>query len=297
MADPITPEPNAPNPNAPEPNAPAPGSTDPRLGTIDFKIPEQYASEPWAQTIKDPQALWDQMANAQTLIGKKGIIPPGENATPEEIKAYRVAQGMPELPEGYAFTTIEALKDQQRSEEMDNKVKNIMHKHGVPKSVGEGLFHDLEQMMFDAAKPKMEQIAVQEKGWAELKKQTFGESSDIVSEGFKNVLVEALGDKNKHLAGKLNSMDNESLATLMVFSKQIHDTYVGESKIKLDGGTPLGQDLQSQFQSLSSEKLRIKAEQNMTKTVKDQKLAEINRKMMEIGNQAAEKEINLFAIK
>ena len=83
-------------------------------------IPEEFKDAPYWATIVDDATLVKNYANAQAMIGKKGIIPPGEGATAEawqefytsipkpaddaspEIKAaYARAQGAPENAEGY----------------------------------------------------------------------------------------------------------------------------------------------------------------------------------------------------
>lgn len=296
-APPVNPpaEPPAP-PSEPPVNPPTPqGTPDPRVGDPEFKIPEQYVNEAWAKNLKSHENLWQEMANAQTLIGKKGIIPPGPNASAEEIMQFHIRQGMPQNPEGYEFKTIEPLKDKPRDEVFDNRVKNILHKHRLPKEVGQAIVQDMEQLFFEQSKPKLEARTQLEKDYAALRAQTFGADADVASNQFKEVIKNSLADK-PHLAQKFNDMDNDTLVMLQVYAKKIHDTYVGESKITLPGGTPPGGDLQTKFQNLSSEKLRVKQDTTLTKTVKDQKLAELNRQMRAVGDEANAKGIQLFTV-
>jgi hypothetical protein len=54
-----------------------------------FKVPEEYKNSAWAQKYKSEADLWKAHANAQELIGKKGVvIPDFEKATPEELESF-----------------------------------------------------------------------------------------------------------------------------------------------------------------------------------------------------------------
>lgn len=83
-------------------------------------IPEEFKDAPYWATIPDEATLVKNYANAQAMIGKKGIIPPGEGANAEawqefytaipkpaddaplEIQAaYAKAMGVPDTVQGY----------------------------------------------------------------------------------------------------------------------------------------------------------------------------------------------------
>ena len=57
---------------------------------------------------------------------------PGEGATPEEIVAYRQAQGVPDGPDGYDLAIPEEGKEGY--ETIANIVKDVAHKAGIPLS-------------------------------------------------------------------------------------------------------------------------------------------------------------------
>lgn len=75
-----------------------------------FTVPPEYAEEPWVkdlQKAEDPNAeLFKQHKHAQSLIGKKteGVILPGPESTPEQIKAFRTSIGVPDSAAGYSYT-------------------------------------------------------------------------------------------------------------------------------------------------------------------------------------------------
>jgi len=94
-------------PPAPTPKQTPPPEAKPNTSSNAFAIPEPYAKEPWAAGIKSIDDLFHQHANAQVVIGKKGVIIPTEKSTPEEVQNFRKTLGIPETPEGYEFQTLE----------------------------------------------------------------------------------------------------------------------------------------------------------------------------------------------
>ena len=81
------------------------------------QIPEAFRDKPWAkENAKDPDTFFKFVDNQNALIGKKGVIVPGEGATPEQVNDYFKALGRPDNPDGYEFANIEELKDSKRDE-------------------------------------------------------------------------------------------------------------------------------------------------------------------------------------
>ncbi len=279
------------------PPAPSPTITPDPKGS-EFKVPEQYAKEPWAAGLKTIEDVFTQMANAQTLIGKKELyIPPPESATPEIKKAFQKALGIPETPEGYEFQVIEPLKDLKRDPTIDAKVKAELHKNGVPKSAGENIIKTLEMMVYETNKPRIEAQTKLEKDFSALKLATFGEKAETAQAQFKEVMLTTLKGQ-EHLTAKLNELSPEAVTTVIAFAKAIHDKYVGEHKITPAGpgsGSGSSPDLKTAYTELSAAKLVVKNDKNIPQHVKSQRLQELNTKMQEIGRKANESGINLFA--
>ncbi len=267
-------------------------------GEKQFSIPETYAKEPWAQSIKSPEDLWNQHANAQTVIGKKGIIIPSDKATPEEIKNFHKALGVPEAPEGYEFKTIEALKDLPRDATIDNRVKQVLLKNGIPKSQGEMIIHELETMVFETSKPRLDAAAKAEKEFSTLRLATFGEKAEVASAQFEEVMSKSLSDKYPQLVTQIKSLNPEARMAVMAFGKIIHDTYVGESRIQTPtGGTrpEASGDLITQYQEISDAKVKLRNDKDTPAHIKSQKISELNRALAEVGKKAADAGIDLFA--
>lgn len=71
-------------------------------------IPEEFKDADYWSSIPDDATLVRNYANAQKLIGKKGVIRPEDDAPQEEWSKYYAALGRPETAEKY---TLEAPKD------------------------------------------------------------------------------------------------------------------------------------------------------------------------------------------
>lgn len=266
-----------------------------RIGDLDLKVPDEFKDEAWAKDLKTHEDVWKKLAGAQKLIGKKGIIPPGKDAPKEEWDAHYKALGRPETPEGYEFNSIDELKDIDRNPTLDNGIKQILHKYNVPKEAAEGIVREYEKLIYDFKKPELDKITKTEKEFQNLTKEVLGDERDSTISAFKEIMRESLGDK-AFLASKLEGLDNNALMPLIVFSKNLHDKYVGENKVKVNttGTGDMTGDLRTDFQTLSQKKLALKLDKNIPEHIKAQRLEVINKQMMKIGEKAKETEVNLF---
>lgn len=115
-------------------------------GAPDFytALPEDLRANPAISAYKkdtgfDFTGLAKEHVNLQALIGKKGIIPPGEKATPEEIDRFYTSLGRPAKPDGYQFQKPEGY--QGYSDEFAGTYRTVAHKHGLTPQQAAGL-HD-----------------------------------------------------------------------------------------------------------------------------------------------------------
>jgi len=129
------------------------GSNDPRLKTVDIKVPEKYQAEPWAKEVKNVDDLWTKMAGAQKLLGKDKVILPGENATQDELNSFYTRMGRPEQPDGYEFKSVESLKEVDRNVNLDTGMKKIFFEEGISKKAGERIVSKYEELIYDMSKP------------------------------------------------------------------------------------------------------------------------------------------------
>jgi hypothetical protein len=124
----------APNP-APAPAAPAA----PEWLT---SLPPELRDAPSLKRYGSVQDLARAYTEAETLIGRKGIIPPGENDPPEVHRKFREALGVPEKPEGYALKPPAGVPEGTFTPESAAMFQSWAHKHGLTPKQAQGLLED-----------------------------------------------------------------------------------------------------------------------------------------------------------
>lgn len=87
---------------------------------------------------KTADELGKAFLSDRQLIGKARLVVPGENATAEEVTAYRKGIGVPDKPEEYDFTIDGKAPDA----DMEKFGRATFHKHGVPKATATAIVRD-----------------------------------------------------------------------------------------------------------------------------------------------------------
>lgn len=278
------------------PPAPAPHvATPPAPADLGFSVPDEYRDKKWAAELKSTQDVFKMLAGAQELIGRKGVIKPGENATPEELRAFYTNNGCPDTPEGYEFQTIDPLKDLPRDAEVDHDFKKVLYELGISKDKGEQFIRKAEEIIYNRQKPLFEAKAKTDQVAAEFAKQTFGDESNVVIAETKARMKEALKD-TPELGALLDSVKGQNEVILTAYAKRIHDLYTQEPLIKPStvGANTDSSDIKQQFQALSAKKIAVKTDANMPGHIKTMQLQEINNKISAIGAKANAAGIDLF---
>jgi hypothetical protein len=145
---------------APVADTQAPEGTETGSEFEGLAIPDTYADSPIGK-YKTVGELAKGYSEAQKLIGAKGVIIPGEKATPEEWNKYYTALGRPEKPEGYKFSPIENLHPEVKSTpETEAGFKSLMHKHGIPAKQADGLYKDYMGLVSGALTKRDEKMGV-----------------------------------------------------------------------------------------------------------------------------------------
>ena len=115
-------------------------SNEPWFNTLD----EEYRSNPQVQKYGSLNEAMKGLINQSKVIGKKGIIKPGENATPEEMGAYFDSLGRPAEATGYEYTPIEGAPDVDP--EAMSAFQEFAHKNGFTQEAYQaGIEFDLER--------------------------------------------------------------------------------------------------------------------------------------------------------
>jgi hypothetical protein len=123
----------------------------------------------------------DQLAkvardNVKALRDSGRIKVPGENATPEELAAYRKAVGVPDDPAGYEFAAPVGENGEpiQLNDATLTRIAEFAHKHGLPKGPMQGLVADYIQAELDQLASAQRDLDAQAQKWV---KQQGGEAS------------------------------------------------------------------------------------------------------------------------
>lgn len=162
-----------------------PGSqTPPAAGAFDYRsvLPEDIRNEKTFEAYskaKDKDELLQHLARgyhgAQGLIGKKGLLPPGENATPEERAAFRKelnkSLGVPEKFEDYK---VELPKDHKFDQARVDQWKQKLHMLGVPQSDAGKIFEAYMKEEAAAEKAHTDKLTA----WENETKQRLGANLD-----------------------------------------------------------------------------------------------------------------------
>lgn len=90
-------------------------------------LPDDLKNDAGLSTFTDVAALAKSYLSTKAHVGKKGIIPPGEKASDDEVKAFHKALGLPDL-EKYE---VSPPKDKKVQDEIVKGFKEIAHKSGI----------------------------------------------------------------------------------------------------------------------------------------------------------------------
>ena len=209
---------------------------------FDKFIPETYRGKEWVQNILKSESpreeFFKQYESAQSLIGKRpeGLQVPGDNATPEQLKAWHKAVGVPETADAYDLKPVEwsdadkeageYLKSQQ-PESVTKAMKDAALTLGVTPKQLQGLKDAYDKAFVGEHKEWLTEAAKQDADFDKQADQVFGNRKDAVLASGKQ-LMDALVP-----AAVRPMLDNASNETLIVVSAVLDafkDRYIKEDK-------------------------------------------------------------------
>lgn len=166
-------------------------------------LPEGLREKPWLKNFKSIDGLIQSYDNAQGLIGKKGIVPPAANATPEEKEQYYRALGKPEKPEAYKLD-VPALPEGVYKEEYGKNFQTFAHKANLSEDQAKAVWSQywewnkgqLENVQAAAQQRDAEAVATLKREWGNAFTQqldlanrvvkTFGIADVLAQKGLSN---------------------------------------------------------------------------------------------------------------
>jgi hypothetical protein len=226
------------------------GAGAPSLSSV---IPESYREKDWVkQNTKDPESFFKFVDNLNTTIGKKGVIVPGEKATPEEMRAFHSALGVPAKPEEYEFVDIEELKGSKRIPETDAAVKKIMHEAGIPKESAKKLQAGFEKFMFQAHKKMLDENKVLDEAFDAATTKLFGDKKEVAIANAKKLISE---NTPPEIIPIIDKLDNNSLLILTATLEGITKKYIKEDGFS--GGPGAGGSGAETYEGLSAQQREL----------------------------------------
>lgn len=186
--------------------------------------------------------------HAQQAIGKKGIIPPGENAGEEEMKAFHKALGVPELDK----YEIKGPKDAKLDEVLLGKFKEIAHKSGMLPKQAEALLSWYETSQREAQTAQA--LAKKEAAAASLKslQSEWGDGFEKNALAAQNMAKE-FGPEFVARLTELGVADDAVLAKALATGAK---KFLAEDKLRGDGSGKFGQtpdEIQAELASMQAD--------------------------------------------
>lgn len=133
----------------------------PKYGENDYRsnLPSEIAAHPALKDADSVEKLAQHYVNAQKLIGRKGIIPPGEDASPEEMEAFYDALGRPSSPDEYDLSSVEVPEGMDIDETVQAEFLKSLHAKGASQEVVQETFNTYWKMVEQAEVQSAEKTA------------------------------------------------------------------------------------------------------------------------------------------
>ena len=164
-------------------------------------LPSDLKNDPYVKKFSSPEEMVKSAISAQTLIGRKGVIPPKEGDPPEAFSEWRKAIGVPDKADAYDASVLgdsfsESERDVLRQRALDA---------GMPESSWRGFAEGLAETrtarraeLSQAAEARMGEL---KKKWgaAYESKMALAESAgaDLFGESFEAIASRELADGTK----------------------------------------------------------------------------------------------------
>lgn len=159
---------------------------------------------------KTAEEFYKGHRNLVETIGKKGVIVPDEKASPEEVEKYYNAIGRPEKPEGYKIEIPQGLhKSIQITQESIDAYKMLVHKHGIPQKMADGLNRDwlAVQNKIAIENERLELEAVQNA--TEALQKEWGSKFDAKKSAIAKAMLKAGGEEALNDMGGVDGLANK----------------------------------------------------------------------------------------
>lgn len=229
-------------------NSATPPAATPPGGQTSWRdsLPPEIKDSPALANFTDVGNLAKSYVHAQSLIGKKGVIPPTEKSSDEEWESFFKQIGRPEADK-YEF---EAPKDS--NEETIKAFKSVAHKAGLLPKQAKAVVDWFAGFENEAATRVNEQKANAHKQGLEALKKEWGQGYDKEITSAKLAVTEVGGeDFLKYLEQTGLGNDPVMIKTMAKFGKLLGEDKIRGANTGRMGKTPA--EIQNEIQNLTSD--------------------------------------------
>lgn len=214
------------------------GGTAGNEGTIEFKIPEEYATNQTLSQAKSVEDLCKTIVNQETLIGKKVIGIPDENSSPEEVAKFKEAFGVPVKFEDYNLESspeIKAIYGEGDSQVLD-EFKKVFHEAGINGKQAETLKKGYETILGGLIQTQQEKQKEMEAEFQNMISTSFGDQKEEKLKVAEEFLKANVSENLKvHLPHVLQ--DTKALMLVADLANNIYPDLKPEDITKTPGGS------------------------------------------------------------
>ena len=185
------------------------------------------------QAYDDLETFAKTAVHAQHQLGKKGVIPPGENATVQDYAKFYEQLGRPANVDKYSPAdfkeTVEWKEGVPRDETFESEMMQEMYDAGLTPTQAERIFSKYAQNSTGRYEQAVEEHASNQQSLDEQLSKEFGYAKDARLEAANKAWVQILGDQEK--------------ATAMANMRLPDGTLLGQSFDLIKGMAELGQHI------------------------------------------------------
>ena len=152
-----------------------PAPAQPQKPTWAAQLPKDLQSDEALTKFATIGDLWKGYRDLEGKVGKS-IAVPGENATAEELAAYRKAIGVPEKPEDYKLEAKDLPEGVKLDEKLTAEFRAKAHELGMSQAGAEKLFAWYNQQVVGSLKASVESQKATVEAWQKTVRDQWGQN-------------------------------------------------------------------------------------------------------------------------
>lgn len=240
-------------------------------GDMSAFVPAEYKDKEWVQNIlrsENPQSeFFNQFEHARSLVGKRPLQKPGDDATPEQWQAFYKELGVPETVEGYQ---VPEMQWSEQDKELGAAVEGTINKDLVARMAAAAreagvLPHQFQQLYknylestAEVSRETYQQYLDTERSLDETYEQAmtkqYGAQAPQVLEIGRKLLNESVEPNTRQFINELaNTEDGTKALTVLAGAMYgFYKKHVGEDTMP-GAGTPAGNATGNTIEDLSNQ--------------------------------------------